>query len=165
MSQHHITGEEVVETSRHFLDRIVSLIVYIVAIILVGYMLGTIVRDLIDFWSNFGHIISAKSDTISLQIQKDLLHTIAFTIVLAKAYRLLMSYAKTHHLNIEFLIKLAIASPIVEILFNNEAYEFRVLIAMGVFALVNLVIYLYFYTRIRKIVKDHVSELSHHERG
>jgi hypothetical protein len=54
----------------------------------------------------------------SLSIQKEVLHTIAFTIILIKAYTVLMSYAKTKHLNPKFLLEIGIIASIVEIIFN-----------------------------------------------
>lgn len=163
----HISPEEVRQESLHILDRIVSLFIYTVAIILVGYMLGSLVRSLIDFYYDIFGLFDPASvaQGLDITLQQELLHTIAFTIVLVKAYRILISYAKTQHLNIEFLIKLAIAAPIVEIVFNSHSYDFVTLLFLGAFGLITLIIYLYFYTRIRTIVKDHVFDLSRHERG
>ena len=163
----HISSDEIADESRYFLDQIVSLFVYAVAVILVGYMLITLGRDLTDFYLSVSNLFRLQDPFagIDIAVEQNLLHTIAFTIVLVKAYRILMSYAKTHHLNIEFLIKLAIAAPLVEVLFNAHHYELPMLIFFGAFSITNLMIYLYFYARIRQIVKDHIFELSQNERG
>lgn len=88
------------------------------------------------------------------EIEVGILHFIAFTIVSVKAYSILISYAKTHHLNLKFLVEIAIIASAIELLFNSHAYSLPILIVFAAFGLINLVLYLMYYEKFKEIAKD-----------
>ncbi|PID84019.1 hypothetical protein CSB09_03215 [Candidatus Gracilibacteria bacterium] len=106
-----------------------------------------------------GEKLFVPSDPKSVSaVQYELLHNIAFTIVLVKAYNILMEYAKYKHINIKYIIEIAIISPVVEIIFNYHSYHFEMLILFGVFAVIMSVLYLFFYDTLKSIEKDYQRE-------
>src|SRR3989344_8304680 len=97
------------------MNYIVSGYVYFVAFTLVLYMVGSLVTGvlglvtgLFDFSTSARVILSASERTA---LELGLLHTIAFTIVLVKAYKILVAYAETRHINIKYLVEIAIIAP------------------------------------------------------
>jgi uncharacterized membrane protein (DUF373 family) len=93
-------------------------------------------------------------------LELQLLHTIAFTIVLVKAYKILISFAETQHINLKLLVEIAIIAPTIELIFNTKTYDFYVNLLFAGFAVVNLVIYLYFYKTLKIVSDDYVKENS-----
>lgn len=93
-----------------------------------------------------------------VDLQHNLLHDIAFTIVLVKAYNILMEYAKHKHINIKYIIEIAIIAPIVEIIFNYASYSFPMIIFLGGLAILMAVLYLFFYDKIILIEENHQRE-------
>ena len=83
-----------------------------------------------------------------------MLHAIAFIIVLIKAFKILMSYAQTHHLNIKYLVEIAIIAPAIEILFNSHSYSLEILALMGAFGVANLLVYVIWFSTFQSIAKD-----------
>ncbi|MBS9783894.1 hypothetical protein KGV55_00940 [Candidatus Gracilibacteria bacterium] len=88
-------------------------------------------------------------------IQYELLHNIAFTVVLVKAYNILMEYAKHKHISIKYIIEIAIIAPVVEIIFNYNSYDFKMLIFLGVLAVFMSGLYLIFYDKLKLAEEDH----------
>lgn len=88
-------------------------------------------------------------------IQADMLHDIAYAIILIKAYLVLISYADTKHINPKFVLEIGIIAPIIELVFNSWSYDTTTMMFMGVFAVALAVIYLYFYTTLRQVGDDH----------
>jgi uncharacterized membrane protein (DUF373 family) len=87
-----------------------------------------------------------------------LLHTIAFTVVLVKAYKILIVYAQTQHVNLKYLVEIAIIAPTIELIFNSSSYSFEVLILLASFAFANLVAYLFFYKTLKLSRDDYEKE-------
>lgn len=140
----------------------VSGYVYFVAMMLVFYMITTLVTtvfgvalDLMEVtkgWSKFN-----LSEEIAV-LEGELLHTIAFTIVLVKAYKILAAFAETQHINIKFLVEIAIIAPTIELIFNNESYPYEVNILFAAFAFCNLLAYLFFYKTLKVVNTDYYKE-------
>ncbi len=144
------------------MNYIVSGYVYFVALTLVLYMVSSlvagvlgVVTSLLDISSSAKVILSAPERT-ALELQ--LLHTIAFTIVLVKAYKILVAYAQTRHVNIKYLIEISIVAPTIEIIFNSRNYVLEVNALFGIFAFCNLIAYLYFYKTIKMVSNDYEKE-------
>ena len=144
------------------MNYIVSGYVYFVAFTLVLYMIGSLVTGvlgvatgLMDISSSAMKILSSDQRTV-LELQ--LLHTIAFTIVLVKAYKILICYAQTRHLNIKFLVEMAIVAPTIELVFNINKYNLETNILFAVFSFANLVAYLFFYKTLKTISSDYDKE-------
>ena len=146
----------------YIFDTVVSGYVYIIILVLVVYMLSTLV-DGVQF---IGYTLSQlgagpvnTSGALGPQTTNvNLLHTIAYTIVLVKAYKILMSYAETHHINLKFLVEIAIIAPTVELLFNSEIYTFGTNILFAGFAFGNLLLYLFFYETLRRVSRNYEVE-------
>lgn len=140
-----------------FLDKGVSLYAYGSALFLVIFMLFSFFIGIFNFISKFRKITSLEgAERHALDI--NILSFIAFTIVMIKAYRILISYAKTQHVNIKYFTEIAIIAPAIEILFNSHVYKLETLILFGVFSLANLVIYVWKYDKFKEIGHDENEE-------
>lgn len=141
---------------------VVSGYVYFVALMLVLYMVSSLVTGifslvtgLLDLGNSTKGILMSPARTA---LELGLLHTIAFTIVLVKAYKILISYAQTRSINIKFLIEIAIIGPTIELLFNSSvrsAENFWIAVLLAAFAFCNLLAYLFFYKTIKKASDDY----------
>lgn len=141
------------------MNYVVSGYVYFVAFMLVLYMMSSlvtgvlgVVASMLDISSTVSGILASPERT-NLELQ--LLHTITFTFVLVKAYKILISFAQTRHINIKFLIEIAIIGPTIEIIFNLKNHSVELNILLAVFAFANLVAYLYFYKTIKTVGADY----------
>lgn len=145
------------------MNYIVSSYVYFVALTLVLYMVSTLIAGVLAVVSGLMDLsLSAQSILASPErstLELELLHTIAFTIVLVKAYKILISYAETRHINIKFLAEIAIIAPTIELIFNARSYSFESNILFAVFAFMNLAAYLFFYNTIKLVDTDYVKEM------
>lgn len=148
--------ESVVASIMNF---VVSGYVYFVALMLVLYMVSSLIAGifglatgLLDLASTPMGILTSPDRT---QLELGLLHTIAFTIVLVKAYKILISYAQTKTVNIKFLVEISIIGPTIELIFNSRNYLFEVNMLFAAFAFLNLVAYLYFYKTLNKVNDDY----------
>jgi uncharacterized membrane protein (DUF373 family) len=144
------------------MNYIVSGYVYFVAFTLVLYMISSLVTGvlgvatgLMDI-SSSAKVILSSAERTALELQ--LLHTIAFTIVLVKAYKILICYAQTRHINIKFLVEIAIVAPTIELIFNVRNYELEINVLFAVFAFANLIAYLFFYKTLKTISGDYEKE-------
>ncbi len=143
----------------YVMNFIVSGYVYFVAFMLVLYMVSSLVAGvfnlatgLLDLASSAKGIISAPERTL---LELNLLHTMAFTIVLVKAYKILVSYAETRNINIKFLVEISIIAPAIELIFNSRNYEFEINVLFATFAFLNLVAYLFFYKTLKTVSSDY----------
>ncbi len=145
------------------MNYMVSGYVYFVAFTLVLYMVSTLITGVLGVVTGLADLsLSAKSILTSPQrstLELDLLHTIAFTIVLVKAYKILIAYAETRHINIKFLVEIAIIAPTIELIFNAKSYSFEANMLFAAFAFANLVAYLFFYPTLKMVSHDYIKEL------
>lgn len=116
------------------MDKSVSMYVFGVACILVVYMVVTFVHGAINFFqtlpdilASFGNGYGKEALYSRKEVETSLLHFIAFTIVLVKAYKILMSYAKHQHVSIKYMVEISIIAAAVEIFFNAHAYSTEIL--------------------------------------
>jgi uncharacterized membrane protein (DUF373 family) len=141
------------------MNYIVSGYVYFVAITLVFYMVSSLVTGVLSVATGLLNISTSVSAILSAPerdlLELDLLHTIAFTIVLVKAYKILISYAQKRHVSIKYLVEIAIIAPTIEIVFNSTKYPIEVNILFAVFAFANLIAYLFFYSTIKHVSNDY----------
>lgn len=145
------------------MNYMVSSYVYFVAFTLVLYMVSTLVTgvlgvasSLLDMTLTAQNLLTATSRST---LEHELLHTIAFTIVLVKAYKILIAYAETRHINLKFLVEISIIAPTIELIFNPGGYSLGIMIGMSTFAFANLVAYLYFYNTLKHVSLDYIHEL------
>lgn len=80
-----------------------------------------------------------------------ILHTVALTLVLVKAYRLLLFYMQSHHVSIRYIIEISIIAPAVELIFSPSGRDIWMNIVYAIFAIVNLLIYVFNYSRLTHI--------------
>lgn len=136
--------------------------VYFVAFTLVLYMVGSLVTGILSLVSGLAEISQAPQDMLIAatrdQLGYELLHAIAFTIVLVKAYKILVAFAEVHYFNLKFLIEIAIIAPIIELLFNSRQYSLEMNILFASFAFVTLAAYLFFYKTIKRVSQDYEKE-------
>ncbi len=144
------------------MNYMVSGYVYFVAFTLVLYMVSTLVTGVLGVATSLLDLsLSAKSILTSPErstLELELLHTIAFTIVLVKAYKILIAYAETRHINLKFLVEIAIIAPTIELIFNPKSYQFEAMMLMAGFAFANLIAYLFFYTTLKTVSNDYIHE-------
>ena len=138
---------------------IVSGYVYFVAFMLVLYMVSTLVTSVLSIGFEMYDLASSSSGLFATPertaLELGLLHTIAFTIVLVKAYKILIAYAETRHINLKFLMEIAIIAPVIELIFNSNAYSFQVMALLAGFAVIVLITYLFFYKTVTKVSDDY----------
>jgi len=128
-------------------DNIVSFYIYWIIFILVFYMAFSLIDWFVWLFNKFNLIVNDPKELI----EDKLLHTIAFSIILVKAYIILMSYATYKHVSIKYIVEISIIAPAVEIIFNNSNYELINLIMLWTFWVINLLVYMIFYKSFEKM--------------
>jgi len=141
-----------------WLSTIIRLHAYAAATFLMIYMIGTIIFSFIDLIQDFEKFVQPIDSPESRnKIRYELLHSLAFIIVLYKAFSIILYYAKDMHVNIKFIIEIAIIGSIVELIFNYK-YLSDVLIASYTFIFILAsIVYLYFYKTLDDSAKKHES--------
>lgn len=146
-------------TATKITDFIVSSYVYVIMLTLVAYMFITLVEGAQFIFASITNLPVFLSDDpeaiLTEQVHFGLLHTIAFAIVLVKAYKILQSYAETQHINLKFLVEIAIIAPTVELLFNTTTYSLGINILFAAFGFANLAAYLFFYDTLKMVSHDY----------
>ena len=140
-----------------FLNYCISFVAFITAVALVMFMLVAFVTGTYD-------VILLMLDTIFLEpaerqvifnvVNTEFLHTIAVLIILMKAYRILVEYMRNHHIDIKYVMEIAIIGSVLELLFNYSQYsEDMRLILLGL-AVSFLGLYVFRYDTLTKALKD-----------
>ncbi len=88
---------------------------------------------------------SVQRDWGGEERQLRILHAVARTILVLKAYRILVSYLRSHHVTVKYILEIAIIASVVELFFAYDLHDFETKIIFAVFGLVGLALYLYFY--------------------
>lgn len=130
-----------IEKTTKLADKLVSLIILLVTLRLIMYMVTSL-------YIVIGEMMDGKiwlSDH-----NEELLDWIVFYIVMIKAYKVLVSYARHHHVSIRYVTELVIIACFVEFIFEKHMTDvFRAL--LGVVGLGSLFLYLNYYS----IFKDY----------
>ncbi len=137
------------------LDNLFSLFVFVVIVLLACYMA---VRIGFGGYNFFLSVFSGElihQDSMS-ETSRFALQSIAETVILIKAYRILISYLRQHHISVEYIVEISIIAPAIELLFASHSYDLYTKIILGVFGLVNLFLYLHFFG------PEHDEELHQH---
>lgn len=126
------------------LDKVFSFFILLVILMLAIYML---VRILVGGEYLFHGLLTGEllNHEILDEFSRDALRWIAEMIILIKAYRILVSYVKTHHVSVEYIVEISIIAPAIELLFASEFYDTPTKIILAIFGLANLVLYLHFF--------------------
>lgn len=77
-----------------------------------------------------------------------LLHNTVYIIVLIKAYKILTHYLESHHVNVKYIIEVAIIAPAIEVIFASDMHELWLTSIFAVFSIINMYIYFRFHDRI-----------------
>lgn len=130
------------------LDLAVSFFLTMVAISIVLFMLSQLVFMVGALFHNVMEVIAAsRVDRVSIvnKLNLDYLHSVALIILLVKAYKILMSYADDHHVDIRYMIEIAIIGSILELLFNSGDYSSTMQLVFAVLGLGSAILYHYWY--------------------
>lgn len=129
-----------------YMNKAVSLYVFIAAIALVIFMMYLTLTEFgafIDTLWNTQALESSARSVANQLIRTEFLHTIANIVILVKAYKILISYAKTHHVNPKYLIEIAIIGSVLELLFNYKEYTPHMQTLFLVLALGSMTLYVW----------------------
>ena len=131
--------EKLREAAITWLDRFFSLVVFIVILLLASY---TAIVLWIGSQEIFIHLFSGIGGE---ERQLRMMHAVARTILLLKAYRILVSYLRTHHVTVKYMLEIAFVACVVELFFAYDLHDIETKIVFAVFGLVGVALYLYFY--------------------
>lgn len=142
-----------------WLSTIIRLHAYAAATFLMIYMISTMIFSFIDLFQNFEEFVNpADFPDSKNNVRYGLLHSIAFIIVLYKAYSIIIYYGRDLHVNIKFVIEIAIIGSIVELIFNYKYLSDILIISYTTVFISASVIYLYFYKKLDDSANGHKSD-------
>jgi uncharacterized membrane protein YfcA len=122
-----------------WLDRFFSLIVLLVILLLATY-------SAIVLWMGSQEMfVLLFSGLGGEERQLRMMHAVARTILVLKAYRILVSYLRTHHVTVKYMLEIAFVACVVELFFAYDLHDIETKIVFAVFGLVGVALYLYFY--------------------
>lgn len=81
----------------------------------------------------------------------NIVHNIAYIVVLLKAYKILTFYLKSHNLSIKYLVQISIIAPAIEVIFAGDAQPAWLSILFAIYSLSNLYIYLHYHKTLEKL--------------
>lgn len=109
-----------------FLNRCISFVAFVTALTLVVYMLVVIVTGTVDVVNEIYRMALAEPDqrdALFNLLNAEFLHNVAVLLILMKAYRVLVEYMRYHHIDIKYMVEIAIIACVLELLFNYSAYS------------------------------------------
>jgi len=125
------------------LQKFAKLIDTTVSILMLLGIIGVVLFIGYEIYMMFVHLKNVSAPGI--------LHTVALTLVLVKAYRLLLFYMQSHHVSIRYIIEISIIAPAVELIFSPNGRDIWMNIVYAVFAIINLLIYVFYYSKLSDI--------------
>ena len=81
----------------------------------------------------------------------NIVHNIAYVVVLLKAYKILVFYLESHNLSIKYLVQISIIAPAIEVIFAAEAQPQWLSILFSIYSLSNLVVYLKYHKELDQL--------------
>ena len=139
------------------LNYCISFVAFITAVSLVIFMLIAFVTgtyDVVLLMLDTVFLEPAERQIIFNTVNTEFLHTVAVLIILMKAYRILVEYMRNHHIDIKYVMEIAIIGSVLELLFNYKEYtEDMRLVLLGM-AVTFLGFYVFRYDTLIKAVKD-----------
>jgi len=96
------------------------------------------------YLSDFTETGLSKASQMSITLTEEILSVITIILVLVKAFKILISYSKHHHIEIKPLVEIAIIALLMEVVFNFWAHSMAINWLFAVFGLWLLVIYAIF---------------------
>ena len=132
-------AEQLREAAITWLDRFFSLVVFLVILLLATY-------SAIVLWMGSQEMfVLLFSGVGGEERQLRMMHAVARTILVLKAYRILVSYLRTHHVTVKYMLEIAFIASVVELFFAYDQHDTQTKMIFAVFGLVGLALYLYFY--------------------
>ena len=145
------------EWSVKILNYCISFVAFITAVALVVFML-------IAFLTGTYDVVLLMLDTVFLEpadrqvifntVNTQFLHTIAVLIILMKAYRILVEYMRNHHIDIKYVMEIAIIGSVLELLFNYGDYSEDMRLVLLGLAVSFVGFYVFRYDTLNKALKD-----------
>lgn len=145
-----------------FLNGCISFVAFVTAATLVLYMLVVIVTGTFDVASTIYQTIlldSTERQKIFNVLNAEFLHNVAVLLILMKAYRVLVEYMRFHHIDIKFMVEIAIIASVLELLFNFASYSIEMRYILLGLAVAFLGMYVFGYKQIKQASKDAQKEL------
>lgn len=145
-----------------FLNGCISFVAFVTAATLVIYMLVVIVTGTYDVANTIFETLlmdSSERQSIFSSLNGEFLHNVAVLLILMKAYRVLVEYMRYHHIDIKFMVEIAIIASVLELMFNYAAYSIEMRYILLGLAVIFLGIYVFGYKAIKQASKDSQKEL------
>ena len=136
-------------------DSVVTLYMYWVISILIVFMIFSFTTWIVWMFDKIPDFLSWSVEPKKF-LEDKILHTIAFSIILVKAYMILVSYAKFKHVSIKYIVEISIIASAVEVIFNSWNYETLWIAILWGFWIINLIIYMIFYKNFEKMSFEEV---------
>jgi len=140
-----------------FLNGCISFVAFVTAATLVVYMLVVIVTGTIDVASaiyNTVFLDAEERQVVFNILNADFLHNVAVLLILMKAYRVLVEYMRHHHIDIKFMVEIAIIASVLELLFNYKTYGAEMRYVLLGLAITFLGFYVFGYKSLSQSTKD-----------
>lgn len=140
-----------------FLNGCISFVAFVTAATLVIYMLVVIVTGTYDVSLTIYETIFMDSDDrtkIFSHLNSEFLHNIAVLLILMKAYRVLVEYMRYHHIDIKFMVEIAIIASVLELLFNFGSYSIEMRYILVSLAIAFLGFYIFGYKNLKTASSD-----------
>ncbi len=145
-----------------FLDGCISFVAFITTLALVVYMLIAFITGMFDIslvMFDTVFLESADRQAVLNSVNADFLHNIAVLLILMKAYRILVEYMRHHHIDIKYMVEIAIIACVLELLFNFTYYTEDMRLVLAGTAVSFLAIYAFKYETFVKAMKDSQKEM------
>ncbi len=138
------------------LSKAVTGLAYAATAALVIYMVGSFTAAMYVFAQNWHTLFFAITDPgqAGIEFQYHILGTLAFFLVLFKAFKIFQSYAETQHINVKLIIEIAIIASIIELLFNIHHLTTTIAVILGFFTVSMSAVYLHYYETLKLVGSD-----------
>lgn len=123
----------------NIMDVIVSVIVFLVAVRLLLYMITSLYSVAENMFVG-GLWVENKTNEI--------LHWIVYYIVMVKAYKVLVGFAKFHKVSLKEVTELVIVTSFIELIFQMQNLPIAKIAALGITGVATLLVYLYYYEKL-----------------
>lgn len=91
----------------------------------------------------------------------NIIHNIAYIVVLLKAYKIMVFYFRYQNLSIKYLVQIAIIAPAIEVIFAINNQNLWINILYSLFSLANLLIYIIYHKELDKFDITDKKSLDH----
>ena len=146
-----------------FLNGCISFVAFITTLSLVVYMLIAFVTGMFDISMVMFETVflePTERQAILNGVNADFLHNIAVLLILMKAYRILVEYMRHHHIDIKYMVEIAIIACVLELLFNFNYYTEDMRVVLAATAISFLTVYAFKYETFVKAMKDSQKDMA-----